>query len=252
MTSSTAPWPNAGYGPIINDTSGQATTIQQIGGAGIARWKQLCYGAHLQGAWNTVEHVTLLPGASIGEHVHDRTEEIYYILSGRAEMRMNAEVHQVRAGDLITTPIGARHAIENSGDDDMVFYVTEVFPGTEPPKAPRFLTMAESLESVAGFRDSPAPVLVSGARLTDTFTGPWRAFHEIRLAGSQRLGHYTLPDVAEVVFVVSGDAAVTVEGTTYSGSVGLCVALPVGARRSIENLSASDELRLISTEVLAA
>jgi mannose-6-phosphate isomerase-like protein (cupin superfamily) len=242
----------SGYGPIINDTSGLATTIRQIGGTGIARWKQLAYGAHLQGDWNTVEHVTLLPGAGVGEHVHLRTEEIYYILSGAATMQVNGRTHEVRAGDLITTPIGGRHAIKNTGEEDMVFFVTEVFPGEGPSADPMFIAMADRMRAVDGFRDSPQPVHLSRVMLTEILTGPWRAFSEVRLEPQARLGDYSLPECAEVIFVLDGSAAITVEDETYSGGPGLCVGLPAGASRRISNVSSQDELRLISTEVAVA
>jgi mannose-6-phosphate isomerase-like protein (cupin superfamily) len=241
-----------GYGPIVNDTSGPATTIRQIGGTGTARWKQLAYGAHLQGEWNTVEHVTLLPGAGVGEHVHGRTEEIYYIVSGEATMHVNGHPHRVRAGDLITTPIGTRHAIENTGERDMAFYVTEVYPGGAKQLEPVFVRMADGTATVDGFRGSPQPVRVSTVVLAGLFTGPWQAFSEIRLAPQGRLGDYALPRHAEVVFVLDGSAAVTVEGETYTGGAGLCVALPAGTPRRITNTSAGEELRLISTEVAVA
>jgi mannose-6-phosphate isomerase-like protein (cupin superfamily) len=229
-----------GYGPIINDTSGLATTIRQIGGAGTARWKQLAYGAHLQGDWNTVEHVTLLPGGSVGEHVHLRTEEIYYILAGEATMWMNGQSHLVRSGDLITTPIGGRHAIANTGDRDMIFYVTEVFPGTGPAAEPAFLTMSDISPNAKGVRR---------VDLAELFTGPWRAFSDIGLLPGGRVDDYTRSDSTEVVFVVRGDAAITVEGQTYAGGAGLCVGLPAGSPRSIANTSTTEPLQLISTEV---
>jgi mannose-6-phosphate isomerase-like protein (cupin superfamily) len=248
----TTPAEYTGYGPIINDTAGLARTFRQIGGSGTALWKQLAYGAHLQGDWNTVEHVTLLPGAGVGEHTHTRTEEIYYIISGEATMRMNGDLHRVGAGDLITTPIGGRHCIDNTGDQDMVFYVTEVFPGAGPAKDPLFVNMADRIEEVEGFRGCADSARVSSLPLTELFTGPWRAFSEIRLDPKSGLGEYTLPDRAEVIFVVSGHASITVEEQTYTGTAGLCVGLPAGATRHIRNTSETEELRIISTEVSVA
>ena len=229
-----APTRYAGYGPIINDLSGQATTFRQIGGTGVALWKQLAYGAHLQGAWNTVEHVTLLPGAGVGEHVHDRTEEIYYILAGEAVVRMNGEEHRVRAGDLVTTPIGARHAIRNDAGQDMAFFVVEVFPGAGPARPPALFTVA----------DRPSPV-----DLTEFFTGPWKTFLEVTLAPGEGVDEHTRPGSAVVLLVVDGEAAITVDGETYLGGPGLCVGLPDSAARAVHNPSADRPLRLIATEV---
>ncbi|TDD60798.1 cupin domain-containing protein [Actinomadura rubrisoli] len=238
-----------GYGPIINDTSGRATTLRQIGGTGVAFWKQLAYGAHLEGAWNTVEHVTLTAGASIGEHLHDRTEEIYYIVAGQATMRMNGVDFPVGAGDLITTPIGARHAIENDSGEDMAFYVTEVFPGEGPPARPRHLGLHHAMAEAPGYRDAPLPLRVAAVDLTEPFTGPWHRFARIEVPPGARTGDYALDQCTEVVFVVSGQAAVVVEGQTFTGGAGFCAAFPAGAERRVENISARRPLCLISTEV---
>lgn len=240
------------YGPIINDTSGRATTFRQIGGTGVAFWKQLAYGAHLGGAWNTVEHVTLTAGASIGEHRHDRTEEIYYIVSGRATMRMNGVRFPVAAGDLVTTPIGARHAIGNDSDEDMAFYVTEVFPGDGPPPRPRHIGLRAEMAEAPGYRDAPLPLRVAEVDLSASFTGPWRRFARIEVPPGGRTGDYVLDRSTEVVFVVSGRAAVTVEGSTFTDGPGFCAAFPAGAARRVENISARSPLCLISTEVGAS
>jgi mannose-6-phosphate isomerase-like protein (cupin superfamily) len=42
----------------------------------------------------------LHPGSSIGFHLQE-TDEVYYILSGRGEMKMNGETFAVQAGDAI-------------------------------------------------------------------------------------------------------------------------------------------------------
>ncbi len=63
----------------------------------------------------------LAPGASTTPHHHPRTEEIYYILSGKGRMRIEADVRTVGPGDAIAIPPGARHQITNSGDVELKF-----------------------------------------------------------------------------------------------------------------------------------
>jgi mannose-6-phosphate isomerase-like protein (cupin superfamily) len=57
----------------------------------------------------------LPPGGSTAPHHHVTTEEIYYILEGRGQMRVGQETETVGPGDAIAIPPGAWHQITNSG-----------------------------------------------------------------------------------------------------------------------------------------
>lgn len=61
-------------------------------------------------------HTTLLPGCSIGYHVHQGDTEIYYIYSGLAEYNDNGTICTVEAGDVTFTPSGEGHGIKNIGN----------------------------------------------------------------------------------------------------------------------------------------
>lgn len=50
-------------------------------------------------------------GRATQRHYHKRTEEIYFILEGRAEMEVDGDVREVRPGDAILLPPGAWHVI---------------------------------------------------------------------------------------------------------------------------------------------
>jgi mannose-6-phosphate isomerase-like protein (cupin superfamily) len=71
----------------------------------------------------------LAPGAATAPH-HAVTEEIYYILSGAAEMTVGTETRAVVPGDAIGVPPGAIHAIRNTGSEELVFLCT-CSPGYE-------------------------------------------------------------------------------------------------------------------------
>lgn len=63
----------------------------------------------------------LPPGASTTPHYHPQAEEIYYILSGQGEMRIDREHHAVGPGDAIAIEPGRIHQITNTGDQTLVF-----------------------------------------------------------------------------------------------------------------------------------
>ena len=53
----------------------------------------------------------LPPGGATQRHHHKRTEEIYFILEGRAQMEVDGESRQVAPGDAILLPPAAWHVI---------------------------------------------------------------------------------------------------------------------------------------------
>jgi len=72
----------------------------------------------------------LAAGAATTPHHHAVTEEIYYILSGTADMTLGTETRPVGPGDAIAIPPGVRHTIRNTGSVELVFLCT-CAPGYE-------------------------------------------------------------------------------------------------------------------------
>ncbi len=59
----------------------------------------------------------LAPRASTQQHFHRRTEEIYYITHGIGRIEIDDESREVKIGDAIAIPPGARHKIWNTGTE---------------------------------------------------------------------------------------------------------------------------------------
>jgi mannose-6-phosphate isomerase-like protein (cupin superfamily) len=73
----------------------------------------------------------LAPGQATTPHHHKVTEEIYYILSGTAQMTLGTDDSRpVGPGDAIAIPAGVRHTIRNTGTVELVFLCT-CAPGYE-------------------------------------------------------------------------------------------------------------------------
>jgi mannose-6-phosphate isomerase-like protein (cupin superfamily) len=58
-------------------------------------------------------------GGSTQEHYHAKTEEIYYITAGSGRMRIEGEERDVKPGDAIAIPPGAKHKLWNSGAETL-------------------------------------------------------------------------------------------------------------------------------------
>jgi len=70
----------------------------------------------------------LHPGSAIGYHMQ-KNDEIYYILSGRAELTMNGEKSLVEEGTAILTRSGASHGLRQLGEEDLTIII--VYPRHE-------------------------------------------------------------------------------------------------------------------------
>ena len=68
----------------------------------------------------SLAHATVAPGKTSLLH-RLKTSEVYYILEGEGEMRIDGERAKVVPGDAVYIPPGATQQITNTGRDDLVF-----------------------------------------------------------------------------------------------------------------------------------
>ena len=65
--------------------------------------------------------LTLIPGASIGYHVHENETEMFYFMEGTAQVQDDEETHVLHPGDALSTPSGHGHSVRNTGDGPLRF-----------------------------------------------------------------------------------------------------------------------------------
>ena len=65
---------------------------------------------------HSLAEATIPAADSTVRHHHRVSEEMYYLVEGRATMEVDGEVREVAAGDAILIPPGARHRITASAD----------------------------------------------------------------------------------------------------------------------------------------
>ena len=61
------------------------------------------------------------PNCTLGFHEHHGETETYYILSGEGSYNDGEKSYPVKAGDVTFCPDGTGHALDNTGDTDLVF-----------------------------------------------------------------------------------------------------------------------------------
>lgn len=75
--------------------------------------------------------VTFPPGSDPGTHVHEREEEIIYVVSGTGETRVGDKVYPLEPGVTVFTEPGIEHGVKNVGNEPLV--MVSVF---SPPVRP--------------------------------------------------------------------------------------------------------------------
>jgi quercetin dioxygenase-like cupin family protein len=127
---------------VSNSLDNLVRIIGVHGGSGALHWKCFARLHMLDSELVAFEYVRLEPGGVVGEHVHSRTDEIYFVVSGNADMTTDGEVGRIGPGDLVLSRIGTRHGAV-AGDDGLEFLVIELFPEAVARQLPEYAAAAE-------------------------------------------------------------------------------------------------------------
>ena len=69
----------------------------------------------------SLAEASLPPGGSTQRHYHAKSEEIYFLLEGRADMELEGQHRELGPGDAVAIPPGAWHEIKTLGDAEVRF-----------------------------------------------------------------------------------------------------------------------------------
>jgi mannose-6-phosphate isomerase-like protein (cupin superfamily) len=104
-----------------------------------------------------VAEATVPPGGGPVAHVHTKTDEAFYILSGELEILDGARKFTARTGDFIFVPRGIRHRFRNV-DEEVTRMLFMLVPGSE--------------EGVFAYGDEPQPGRLPTPWPPDRFATP--------------------------------------------------------------------------------
>ncbi|MEZ5120517.1 MAG: cupin domain-containing protein [Solirubrobacterales bacterium] len=82
--------------------------------------REVAGAVSLPAVHQSLAEATVPVGGATDEHYHRRTEELYYFVAGRGRLRVGDEERDVRVGDCVVIPPGARHKLVNTGDEPLV------------------------------------------------------------------------------------------------------------------------------------
>lgn len=90
--------------------------VNMRGGDGQAVITHILSKGEYNGNARLVGTITIEPGCSIGAHIHENEEEIFYILEGTASYNDNGEAVTLGCGDSCVCLSGQTHSIKNESD----------------------------------------------------------------------------------------------------------------------------------------
>jgi quercetin dioxygenase-like cupin family protein len=107
---------------ITTASEHQVDKVEQMaGGKGHVIIERLLGAKELDGKCGLYAKVTIEPNCTLGFHEHRGETETYYILSGEGSYNDGEKSYPVKAGDVTFCPDGTGHALDNTGDTDLVF-----------------------------------------------------------------------------------------------------------------------------------
>ena len=105
---------------MITRIDQQSHSVREFMRGGKKQVEMTKLSAQLPGKVRLFNVMTLIPGASIGYHVHENESEMFYFIEGNGRVQDDDQFFDVTAGDTMATFSGHGHAVENTGDTDLV------------------------------------------------------------------------------------------------------------------------------------
>ncbi len=68
--------------------------------------------------------MSILPGEEIGEEVHEKEDQVLYLISGSGECVLEGERQSYNTGDLVLVRAGTKHNFINTGSVDLKIITT--------------------------------------------------------------------------------------------------------------------------------
>lgn len=130
-------------GVVSDATVGLAELVGVHGGEGVMRWKRFGTGNMMFSDVDSFEIAELPPGARAGRHVHTRTEELFFVLSGRAAIGLGDRTVEVGPGDAVLTGFHGVQSVEAIGDEPYRMLVIEALPPEIASALPEHAPTAE-------------------------------------------------------------------------------------------------------------
>ena len=96
------------------------------GGQGTVQYRRALDADVFLTNWAYVDHLLIPPGASEGQHYHKGVEEIYYVLNGDGQVKVNGETADIHKGDGVPIRFNEAHSFVNNGSADLELMIVGI------------------------------------------------------------------------------------------------------------------------------
>ena len=86
------------------------------------------------GKYGQMVLISLHKGEDLGDEIHPTIDELYYVVDGEGEIRVDGKPYPLTEHSAMLVPAGTRHDILNTGKDDLklfAFFTSPLHPANE-------------------------------------------------------------------------------------------------------------------------
>ncbi|HEX8710470.1 MAG TPA: cupin domain-containing protein [Terracidiphilus sp.] len=192
------------------------------------------------------------PKSGIGQHFHNRCEEMFVILDGEAEFTVDGRTSLIQGPAGVPDRMGHSHGIYNPTDKPVQWLninvgmtkVYDAFNLGDPhvdaklDPIPQFISFRldrSLLKPVVGMDGGNGTVQYRRALGPTVFSTNWSWIDHLVLPPGTSVGPGAKPDFAEVYYVMSGDGTVTLGSESTSIHEGDVIPVRLNEMRTLKN-----------------
>jgi mannose-6-phosphate isomerase-like protein (cupin superfamily) len=230
-------------------------------GAGGMQFGNLVDVKYVTGNLIFFQRGVLNPHSSIGEHYHNRCEEMFVILDGEAEFTIDSHTSLIKGPAAVPDRMGHAHAIYNPTDKPVqwmninvgvgpnydAFNLGDGRVGVTLDPIPQFPSMRfdrallrpmdamDGGKGTAQYRRALEPTI---------FSTPWAYVDHLVVPPGASVGARALPSISDVYYVMSGEGSVKIGEETAAIKAGDGIPIDINQARSFTQ-AGSEPLELM-------